>query len=217
MAAGELACERDRRGTHLDTDPSGARAGRTRGCRGCPSSSGSAVMPSSSNSARTSCATTRASSKSVPGCGSRSMRSSSACRGSSARAGHTWKPRQPRFTAHAMCARSAITSARDVVPFGVLTIVVSSQSGALSGTRFWKNDEPSAPCGNRCISTGRPPIVRMTGSADGQVVVDEVELGLAALGEQHLAGARDAHQVPVDLELDRVVAPGHRGEATSGG
>ena len=32
---------------------------------------------------------------------------------------------------------------RDVVPFGVLTIVVSSQSGAFSGTRFWKNDEPA--------------------------------------------------------------------------
>ena len=64
-----------------------------------------------------------------------------------------------------MCARSAATSARDVVPFGVLTIVVSSQSGALSGTRFWKNDEPPAPCGNRCMSTGRPPIVRMIGSA----------------------------------------------------
>ena len=62
-----------------------------------------------------------------------------------------------------MCATSAATSARDVVPFGVLTIVVSSQSGALSGTRFWKNDEPSAPCGNRCMSTGRPPIALISG------------------------------------------------------
>ncbi len=64
-----------------------------------------------------------------------------------------------------MWARSAATSARDVVPFGVLTMVVSSQSGALSGTRFWKNDEPPAPWGNRCMRTGRPPIVRMIGPA----------------------------------------------------
>ena len=45
------------------------------------------------------------------------------------------------------------------------TIVVSSQSGAESGTRFWKNDGPPAPFGNRCRSTGRPPIVRISGSA----------------------------------------------------
>ena len=111
------------------------------------------------------------------------MRSSSACSGSAARYGHTWKPRQPRFTAHTTCARSATTSARDVVPFGVLTIVVSSHSGALSGTRFWKNDEPDAPCGYRCMSTGRPPIALMIGRFDREVVVDEVELGLAPLGE----------------------------------
>ena len=41
------------------------------------------------------------------------------------------------FTAHTTCARSASTKARDVVPLGVLTIVVSSQSGADFGTRFW--------------------------------------------------------------------------------
>jgi hypothetical protein len=60
---------------------------------------------------------------------------------------------------------SAITNARDVVPFGVLTIVVWSQSGASAGTRFWKNDVPPAPFGNRCINTGRPPIARITGSS----------------------------------------------------
>ena len=114
-----------------------------------------------------------------------------------------------------MCARSAATSARDVVPFGVLTIVVSSQSGALSGTRFWKNDEPLAPCGKRCMSTGRPPIVAHERLRDREVVVDEVELGLAPLREQHLARARDAHRVPVDLELDRVVTAGHGLDATA--
>ena len=30
------------------------------------------------------------------------------------------------------------------MPFGVLTTVVCSQSGADFGTRFWKNDEPFA-------------------------------------------------------------------------
>jgi hypothetical protein len=60
---------------------------------------------------------------------------------------------------------SAATSARAVVPFGVDTVVVCSQSGAFAGTRFWKNDGPPAPSGNRCSSTGRPPIVRISGSA----------------------------------------------------
>ena len=69
------------------------------------------------------------------------------------------------MTAQATCATSAATSARDGVPLTVSTMVVSSHSGAPSGTRFWKNDLPLAPCGNRCISTGRPPIVRISGSA----------------------------------------------------
>ena len=60
---------------------------------------------------------------------------------------------------------SASTSAREVVPFGVLTIVVSSHSGAFLGTRFWKNELPSAPCGKRCMRVGRPPDVRRNGSA----------------------------------------------------
>ena len=75
------------------------------------------------------------------------MRSSSACSGSSARYGHTWKPRQPRLTAQARWATSATTSAREGVPFGVCTVVVCSQSGAFAGTRFWKNDGPPAPFG----------------------------------------------------------------------
>jgi hypothetical protein len=48
---------------------------------------------------------------------------------------------------------------------GVLTIVVCSHSGAVSGTRFWKNELPSAPCGKRCISVGRPPATARSGSA----------------------------------------------------
>ena len=69
------------------------------------------------------------------------------------------------MTAHATCATSAATSARDGVPLTVCTVVVSSHSGMFSGTRFWKNEGPPAPCGKRCISTGRPPIARISGSA----------------------------------------------------
>ena len=93
------------------------------------------------------------------------MRNSSQCSGSAARIGHEWKPRQPRFTAHSMWARSAMTNAFEVVPFGVLTMVVVSQSGALSGMRFWKNELPDEPFGKRCSSTGRSDIARMTASA----------------------------------------------------
>ena len=91
------------------------------------------------------------------------MRSSSVWSGSAARTGHEWKPMQPRFTAQSRWARSAITSARDCVPLGVDMTWVCSQSGALSGIRFWKNELPRAPSGNRCMSTGRSPIWRMTG------------------------------------------------------
>ena len=69
------------------------------------------------------------------------------------------------MTAHATCAASAVTSARDGVPLTVWTVVVRSQSGAPAGTRFWKNDGPPAPCGKRCMRTGRPPIARMSGPA----------------------------------------------------
>ena len=40
-------------------------------------------------------------------------------------------------TAHTTWARSATTSALDVVPFGVDTVVDSSHSGAPAGMRFW--------------------------------------------------------------------------------
>jgi len=43
-------------------------------------------------------------------------------------------------------------------------MVVVSQSGAESGTRFWKNELPPAPFGKRWSSTGRSCIVRSSGS-----------------------------------------------------
>ena len=58
------------------------------------------------------------------------------------------------------------------------------------------------------MSTGRPPIVRMQRLGDRGVVADEVELGLAALGEQHLVRAGDPHLAPGELEHLRVLG-GH--------
>ena len=43
----------------------------------------------------------------------------------------------PLLAAHTTWARSATTSALDVVPFGVATVVDTSQSGAPAGMRFW--------------------------------------------------------------------------------
>jgi hypothetical protein len=69
------------------------------------------------------------------------------------------------LTAQIRWATSAATMARDGVPLTVWTVVVSSQSGASLGTRFWKNDGPPAPSGNRCMRVGRPPMARMIGSS----------------------------------------------------
>ena len=92
------------------------------------------------------------------------------------------------MTAHATCATSAATSARDGVPLTVSTVVVSSQSGALSGTRFWKNDGPPAPL-REALHQHRPAAHRAHQRlGDRGVVADEVELRLAALAEEDLAG-----------------------------
>ena len=70
------------------------------------------------------------------------------------------------FTAHSTWATSTATSALDFVPFGVLTSAVVTHGAAFVGaTRFWKNELPVAPLGNRWRSTGRPPIVASSGSA----------------------------------------------------
>ena len=84
-----------------------------------------------------------------------------------------------------------MTSARDVVPFGVDTSTVCSHSGAPGGTRFWKNDFPSAPSGNRCSIAGRPAGRAQDRLGDGEVVADEVELGRAEAREEDLVRVRD--------------------------
>ena len=92
--------------------PARLAAGRTRAGRGCRSSSGTRRCRASVEQPVAARARPRWMwVKSTPGVGSRSIRSSSACPGSAARYGHTWKPRQPRLTAHSTWSMSAATSA----------------------------------------------------------------------------------------------------------
>jgi hypothetical protein len=70
------------------------------------------------------------------------------------------------FTAQSTWAMSTATRALDSVPFGVLTVAVVTHGARFVGaTRFWKKELPVAPSGNRCSSTGRPPMVASSGSA----------------------------------------------------
>ncbi len=180
-AAGELARDRDRGAADLDRRPPRLEArvhvdaavarwsSARRGCR----------ARRAAPSARA--AATRASSNDVPGCGSRSMRSSSACSSSDARLGHTWKPRHPRFTAQTMCARSAATSAlrrravrrahhRRLQPVrGVLRHPLLEERRAADTVREPLHQHRAAP--DRAHEL----------VLDGAVVVDDVELGLALL------------------------------------
>ena len=122
-------------------------------------------MPCSSRNVRTSAAASRTISNVVPGDGSRSMRSSSIVRRVGRPGTATGGTRgTPWLAAHSTWARSAITIARDSVPLTVATVVVCSQSGAESGIRFWKNDWPPTPFGNRCSSVGRSRTVRISAS-----------------------------------------------------
>ena len=100
--------------------------------------------------------------------------------------------------------RRPTTIAFDSVPFGVDTVVVSSHSGAFFGTRFWKNESPPAPS-REPLQHHRPAAHRREQRlADRLVVPDEVELGLAPLGEEQLVGMGDLDVATVDLELQVV-------------
>ncbi len=93
--------------------------------------------PCSSRTARSSCATRTESRKSVPGCGSRSIRSSSTWSVSERRTGHGWKVRQPRFAAHSTAAGSVGQISSADRPLGKAIRAVGSQSGRPFGARFW--------------------------------------------------------------------------------
>ena len=108
-----------------------------------------------------------------------------------------------------------MTSARDGVPLTVVTVVVCSQAGAVSGTRFWKNDRPRRAVGEALHEHRTAAHGAQQRLADAQVVLDEITLGLAALGEEHLAGAGEADLAAVELEDIRVVC--HPADRTGAG
>ncbi len=184
-----------RRDVHVD-------AAVARGLRVRGDTQSRSAMPSSR-------AASRASSNATPGCGSRSMRSSSAWSGSSACAGHTWKPRHPRFTAQMTCARSAITSASEVVPFGVLTIVGLEPVGPGFGYPLLEEGRAGRAVRKALHEDRAIPHRAEQRHLDHAVVADEVELRLAPLGEPDLVGARDAYDASGDLDLDAFVLLRH--------
>ena len=146
--------------------------------------------------------------KPVPGCGSRSRRSSSACSGSSARlrpdveaeAGEVDRPRDVRDVGGDQRARRRAVDGlhgRGLEPLG------RARRHALLEER-----RPARAL-REALHQHRPPAHRAHERlGDRRVVADEVELRLAALGEQDLAGARDPHLAPRELEDLRVVV-GH--------
>ena len=97
------------------------------------------------------------------------------------------------------------------MPFGVETIAVSSHSGCFSGTRFWKNDDPVAPCGKRWSMNGAAANGPKMGIRNRFVIVDEVQLGFAALRKEDLVRVADRHLVAGGFNDDAlcVVPFGH--------
>jgi hypothetical protein len=72
---------------------------------------------------------------------------------------------QPRLTAQTSPAASRSTISSAVRPDGKRSSTVSTQSGRLSGARFWKNGSASAPFTNRFSAIGRPATPRSAPSA----------------------------------------------------
>ena len=93
--------------------------------------------PCSDSSSRTWGATRAASEKSVPGCGSRSIRIWSGESTSSPSTGHGWNVSVPRLAAHATTASSLGATSSAVRPLGNVMRAVFTYSGAPCGTRFW--------------------------------------------------------------------------------
>ena len=94
-------------------------------------------MPNSASSSRTCGATRTASEKSVPGCGSRSMRIWSGDSTSDFDTGHGWNVSVPRFAHQATTATESGAISSAVRPLGKVMCAVCTQSGAFFGTRFW--------------------------------------------------------------------------------
>ncbi len=126
---------------------------------------GKPSSPWSVSTSRTTFATWRTSAKPASGVGSRSTRSSSGWSRSARRAGHGLKSITPRLTAQTRCAASLAQSSVALRPLGNRTVAVSSQSGAVFGTRFWKKKSPAAPSTKRFIVVGRSRSCRQAASA----------------------------------------------------
>ena len=123
-------------------------------------------IPSSSHSAFASWATATASAKPVPGCGSRSMRSSSGWSGWSRRIGQGCSSRVPICTVHTTVAASVRHTSSPVRPLGKVTVAVWAQAGMPLGADLVKKDlSPSSPSGKRLSATGRSRRARISGPA----------------------------------------------------
>ena len=67
---------------------------------------------------------------------------------------------QPRFATQARPAASSSTISSAVRPDGNVSVATRSQSGRLSGARFWKNASFVIPSTKRFRAIGRPPAPR---------------------------------------------------------
>ena len=111
----------------------------------------------------------------------------------SGRCSRGWRPRRGRPRRR---GRSRRRSGRT----GTSASRSRSQSGRLSGARFWKNASPSAPSTKRLSAIGRPPSAAQRAVGDREVVLDEVELRVAGLREVDLVRVRDRDLAAGDLE-----------------
>ena len=62
---------------------------------------------------------------------------------------------QPRLMTHARAAALETTTSSAVRPDGNASSTVRTNSGSLSGARFWKKKSPVAPFGQRFMAIGR--------------------------------------------------------------
>ena len=161
---------------------------------------GQPTSPWSVSTSRATMATSTIWRQSTPGIGSRSTRSSSGCSRSSARTGCGLRSMQPRLTTQASAAASGhddlfgriarrVVQRRGLDPFGPLLGRALLEERLLRDALHepLEHHRPAADAAQRAVG-------------DGEVVVHEVELGDAGLGEHDLVGVRDAHLAAVDLQ-----------------
>ena len=119
---------------------------------------------------------------------------------SSARYGHTWKPRQPWLTAQATCARrrpqAPSRSSRSASRRSSSRATSAPTPGCASGRRRAHRLPPETAAG--APAARRSFFIERLG--ESQVVANEVELRLPALGETHLVRGGDPDLAAFDLE-----------------